>query len=446
MTNPLKNALTGSNYGTIADAGGLSGAFKQMVGGGQSVASMAVTAGTVMINGGVSAGVGNLLTGGSNQASALTAANNNGAAANGSIASYITQAALKRGIDPNVALNVAKSEGGLNSWNMQSGVFKNGVQEPSFGPFQLYTGGGLGNAFQSKTGLDPRLAANGPAGVDFALDYAKRNGWGSWYGAARTGIGNWDGINKGGMSGSTSAQTAVWPDIQSSGNQAAQALTKLAAGSQGATQNLGVFGSGLGQFGQNLGGMVTGAGTNGATGATGGLFGSLIGGTSNFFTSLFGGSVSDPSSVFWKPNTTYSSFLTKGFDGGGYTGDGGRLQPAGIAHKGEVIWSQDDVRRAGGAAVVEGMRLGYRGYDRGGVVGGGQTVVNPSGGDPFGKIEFHNYSGANVQAEQTTDERGARQTKFVISDTVGDAMGTKGGGASKTLNRTFGVKRRGISR
>lgn len=112
------------------------------------------------------------------------------------IASYIATAAQKRGIDPNVALAVAKSEGGLKSWNLQSNYVKNGVREPSFGPFQLYKGGGLGNEFMARTGLDPALAANGPAGVDFALDHASKNGWGAWYGAKNSGIGNFEGIGK----------------------------------------------------------------------------------------------------------------------------------------------------------------------------------------------------------------------------------------------------------
>ena len=46
------------------------------------------------------------------------------------------------------------------------------------------------------------------------------------------------------------------------------------------------------------------------------------------------------------------------WDTGGYTGPGGRKQVAGLVHKGEVVWSQDDVRRAGGVAAVEGMRHG----------------------------------------------------------------------------------------
>lgn len=45
-----------------------------------------------------------------------------------------------------------------------------------------------------------------------------------------------------------------------------------------------------------------------------------------------------------------------GYDEGGYTGAGGKKQPAGIVHKGEVVWSQDDIRKAGGVAAVEAMR------------------------------------------------------------------------------------------
>lgn len=55
-----------------------------------------------------------------------------------------------------------------------------------------------------------------------------------------------------------------------------------------------------------------------------------------------------------------------GFDEGGYTGPGGKFEPAGIVHRGEVVWSQQDVRRAGGVHQVETMRL--RGYADGGIV------------------------------------------------------------------------------
>lgn len=47
------------------------------------------------------------------------------------------------------------------------------------------------------------------------------------------------------------------------------------------------------------------------------------------------------------------------FDTGGYTGPGGKNQPAGIVHKGEVVFSQADVARMGGVAAVEALRRGY---------------------------------------------------------------------------------------
>jgi murein DD-endopeptidase MepM/ murein hydrolase activator NlpD len=59
--------------------------------------------------------------------------------------------------------------------------------------------------------------------------------------------------------------------------------------------------------------------------------------------------------------------LPAGFADGGYTGPGGKYQPAGIVHAGEVVWSQDDISRWGGVGVVEAMRKAA-GFARGGIV------------------------------------------------------------------------------
>ncbi|HCA3181189.1 TPA: tape measure protein [Acinetobacter baumannii] len=45
-----------------------------------------------------------------------------------------------------------------------------------------------------------------------------------------------------------------------------------------------------------------------------------------------------------------------GFSDGGYTGSGGKYEPAGIVHKGEIVWSQEDIKRWGGVGLVEKMR------------------------------------------------------------------------------------------
>ena len=69
-----------------------------------------------------------------------------------------------------------------------------------------------------------------------------------------------------------------------------------------------------------------------------------------------------------------------GFSAGGYTGDGGKYEPAGVVHKGEVVWSQTDIARAGGLGVVEAMRRGLRGYVDGGIVGAGSPGRSFNGG------------------------------------------------------------------
>lgn len=98
---------------------------------------------------------------------------------------YIRSAALRRGINPDVAVEVAKKEGLFNWKSTIPG-------EESYGPFQLHYGGrgqkgplaakGLGDDFTKATGLDAADPANWKQGVDFALDAAKRQGWGAWYG------------------------------------------------------------------------------------------------------------------------------------------------------------------------------------------------------------------------------------------------------------------------
>ena len=98
---------------------------------------------------------------------------------------YIRQTAAKYGVDPDVAVRVAQSEG-LSSFLGDHGK--------SGGAFQLYTGGGLGNKFQKETELNPLDPKNEKATIDFALKHAAQSGWGPWHGAARVGIGPRQGI------------------------------------------------------------------------------------------------------------------------------------------------------------------------------------------------------------------------------------------------------------
>lgn len=115
---------------------------------------------------------------------------------------FIRAEATRRGIDPDKAVTVAESEGGTTPPG-NVGKFNTGW---SFWPFQLHYGGqgyerfgtvaGMGNSFTAATGWQPGDPAAWRDSVRYALDSAKRNGWGAWYGAKARGITGYHGIDR----------------------------------------------------------------------------------------------------------------------------------------------------------------------------------------------------------------------------------------------------------
>jgi lambda family phage tail tape measure protein len=82
------------------------------------------------------------------------------------------------------------------------------------------------------------------------------------------------------------------------------------------------------------------------------------------FDSIFGGSKATGGGG-WLTGI----FKSLGFAAGGYTGPGGKFQPAGVVHKGEYVFDQESVRAAGGPGALDAMRRGLKGYAGGGAVG-----------------------------------------------------------------------------
>lgn len=68
------------------------------------------------------------------------------------------------------------------------------------------------------------------------------------------------------------------------------------------------------------------------------------------------------------PDTSYAP--AHGFSLGGYTGDGGKFEPAGIVHKGEGVLNQDEIRKLGGEPGFNAFRaILQKGHFSGGMAG-----------------------------------------------------------------------------
>lgn len=76
--------------------------------------------------------------------------------------------------------------------------------------------------------------------------------------------------------------------------------------------------------------------------------------------------------------TTFGNFL--GFADGGYTGGGGKYDPAGVVHKGEFVFTKEATQRLGVDNLYRLMDAGKRGYASGGHVGGSapMSVTQPT--------------------------------------------------------------------
>jgi hypothetical protein len=111
------------------------------------------------------------------------------------------------------------------------------------------------------------------------------------------------------------------------------------------------------------------------------------------------------------------------FDSGGYTGPGGKYQPAGTVHKGEVVFNQEDIADKGGVAAVEAFRTS-RGYSGGGIVGGLPSIADitsPRGGAPVimqDNRTIHIGEGASLQTVAELRAELAEDRKNKYSDTV----------------------------
>lgn len=323
INNPLKNNWLGTNYGTLGDvmnrpASGLFSAFTD-----QSVGAMNVRAASVIVNGGIASsagGLGGLLAG-------LRASNDNR-----------PLSAFREAI---AAIESGGRYGALGP------VTASG--DRAYGRYQVM-GANVGPWTEQALGyaMTPSSFLTSPQAQDAVFDKIF-GGYLSRYGNANDAASTW--FTGRPLSRGASAADILGTTGASYVQKFNTALSQLTDTTGLATDGLGTLGNGLNEFGGLFSSYQPSGGTGGGLlSALGSLFG--VGGTSQLDIA--------------KANVLAG---TAGlYDRGGYTGPGGVHEPAGVVHKGEVVWSQGDIARAGGVRVVEAMRLGKRGYAKGGVV------------------------------------------------------------------------------
>jgi phage-related minor tail protein len=169
----------------------------------------------------------------------------------------------------------------------------------------------------------------------------------------------------------------------------------------------------------NLAGVLFG--DYGKTGQIGGLVGGIA-------ASLFGSSIS-ASPNYTSGGTAVGSFdgMTRTFASGGYTGAGGKYDPAGIVHAGEYVIPADATRRLG-----VGFLDRLKGYADGGYVGAAGSVPGMNGGGTRVEIINNGTPQKVTGVQQTMDVRGE-----VISIVVEDLQ--KNGRSANAVRGVVGA-------
>ncbi|HCT3170572.1 TPA: phage tail tape measure protein [Enterobacter asburiae] len=121
------------------------------------------------------------------------------------------------------------------------------------------------------------------------------------------------------------------------------------------------------------------------------------------------------------------SFRPTGFDAGGFTGHGGKYEPAGIVHRGEFVFTKESTSRIGVANLYRLMR----GYASGGLVGGGSAAASGIGGiNVYAPVSVTTAQSNDTKQQQSGDGALAQAYQKVVDRSVreGIARETRPGG------------------
>ncbi len=134
-----------------------------------------------------------------------------------------------------------------------------------------------------------------------------------------------------------------------------------------------------------------------------------------------------------------------GYADGGYTGPGARLQPAGIVHAGEFVFSAAAVNRIGIGNLDVMHRAGVRGYEPGGYVTPANVMPmrSAANGNASIKNEVHIHGATNpqdVKTVQTDDGRGGLRTDVWLDGGIAKALSQPGSQSRKAMGASYGAR------
>lgn len=411
ITNPLKNAVFGTELGTLQDLGGWQGIWGRLTGKDMpnpdfssmrafSASSMAVTAGSVVINGPLGA---EPFSFGAGQGAGLTGSP--------AVQEQIWRYFSNKGLEPHQIAGIlgnVSAESGFNPLAV-------GDQGTSFGLFQHHAGRGQG--------LLGALGGMGGLGnIEAQLDHVWQELMTTHSGALQNLLAttNVEDATSVWMRQfeipSDNAMMTSWADRLSG---AEEALTRFGTTATTAQINLGTLGQGFDVLGSALSSF------QGNTGAGGGLFGNLLG-------------------ALFAPGAVAANA-----DGGYQYGPGGSRADASLIRisSGEFVVNGAATARnrgllewinAGGDAVS-----GLPAFARGGAF---DAAPYPASGPR--EVQLVNSTGQPMSAtvEDEPLPGGGRRERYVLSNLVGETLSRPGGGAPRALRNRYGVKPRGTRR
>lgn len=408
ITNPLKNALLGSDYATIGDVGGLGGIWEKLTGSPnapdpqkaslgmpQAVAQMQVTAANVTITGATAMS----LMGGTSGAAANLSG---GLSGSGDVQSQAWAFFKGKGLED----------------HQVAGILGNIQRESAFNPLAVGDDGEAFGLFQHNDRKDKLFGAIGgkenlgnvQAQLEFAwqeLNTTERRALDALKGSRNTqeATAAFAGFERPrGFSWADPTGSDGWAQRASAADAA---LTKFAQTTATASADLGTLGGGFDIFGNAL-----------AKGANGLLGGGASGGMSGFLGTLAGGIA--------------GALKIPGFAAGGDHRGGLRI----VGENGPELefTGPSRILNADVTRSVLGSRPPVAVSSPAPVIQLQPTLVNNTSRE------------MTMEVQEVTDSRGQKQQKYVISDAVATGLSAPGGKAVRTMRSHYGLNRAGISR